>query len=283
VLAALVDNQAALVNNQAVNWLCHFAFPCFASPSLFLRFAAFPLCFPFAFPSLSLYFCVSLSLLPYPLYIATPVPPCALEMLEYAAIIGQLEAKRSAYENNVYRRPEQRHKKRWVELLAYDHASPPKLSSGRMSVRHRAHDLAKNILQRCGSEVLLLVLSSLDQQKLSRLDTTAFVTALQTWWGDVPHPSTLTIVASEHFAKHDLGRVVMASQQRSFESLSTERDASGALGKVISLPLSPVLNSSRVCNLQRRAMHPKDGGSRSLVYHRHGSRSFTEMSQLRRR
>jgi hypothetical protein len=124
-------------------------------------------------------------------------------MSEFSKVISKLEERRLAFENR-HTIPifSEKVKKRWNKILESDNAVLSNLSKGRQSIRTRAHAIATVVLQSVGPDVLILVLWSLNQDTLARLDRGKFVNALRTWWNDVLHPRALSIVASQHFASH---------------------------------------------------------------------------------
>jgi hypothetical protein len=156
-------------------------------------------------------------------------------MAEYITIINDLERKRVAFVNDTYTKPTTRDTARWVAILNNDDASLSDLSSGRKSVRRRAHELSTRILKEFGKGVLLLVLSLLDQQKLARLDKQTFADALRKWWNSVPHPDALATVASEYLSAPSPGRAVALDKQSSTEPIPTGQGASAAFGMLIYL------------------------------------------------
>ncbi|RII17517.1 hypothetical protein CUC08_Gglean002357 [Alternaria sp. MG1] len=154
-------------------------------------------------------------------------------MTEYLTIINDLEKKRVTFVNDTYTKPTTRDTARWAAILNNDDASLSGLSNGRKSVRRRAHELSTRILREFGKEVLLLVLSLLDQQKLARLDKQTFAYALREWWNTVPHPGALTTVASEYLTAPSPRRAVSLGKQSSTEPVPNGQGASAAFGMLI--------------------------------------------------
>lgn len=157
--------------------------------------------------------------------------PCAspLNMPKHEEIINELEEKRVGFANNEYKTPSFHFSERW-KLLLSDESSSSRLSSGRRSILLRARGLATDIVRKLGCEVLLLVLSTLDRQKLAILDKRTFVVALGDWWRAVPHPEALAIVASKCFAEHGLNRAIPSARQSLANTSSTEQDPAAAFG-----------------------------------------------------
>tara|TARA_R110002003_G_scaffold3366_1_gene25216 strand:- start:1257 stop:1799 length:543 start_codon:yes stop_codon:yes gene_type:complete len=180
-------------------------------------------------------------------------------MSEHECTIKELERKRLAFENNQYKIPSLRDHKRWIKLLESDDASIHCLSAGRQSIHRRSKHHCITILESVGSEVLLLVLSSFNQEKLAMLNPVTFVAALQTWWNGVSHPQSLTVIASKYSVSHGLGTVISAAQQSWAHAVPSKEDASAAFGIMITPFTSAVLRSPRSCHIPCRAKHPKAG------------------------
>lgn len=153
----------------------------------------------------------------------------------YDELIEELNKKRLAFESEEYRAPSSRDIKRWNELLGGNDASRSVLSSGRQSIRRRAQDLATSILQKLGPEVLLLVVSLLDMQKMSKLNRPTVVRELQIWWSGVSHPQALTTVARECFAMHVLDAAIAPTPQIPTDVAPTGEHALAAFGMILLL------------------------------------------------
>ncbi|PVH91660.1 hypothetical protein DM02DRAFT_478757, partial [Periconia macrospinosa] len=150
-------------------------------------------------------------------------------------LIKEVEKKRLAFENDESKAPSSRDTKRWNALLKEDDTSLNSLSSGRQSIRRRARHLATGILQKLGPEVLLLVVSLQDSDKMARLDKQKFVRELQLWWNSVSHPRALTAVAKECFAMHVHDTTMPSALQMPTDVVPTEQDASSAFETAIML------------------------------------------------
>jgi hypothetical protein len=110
-------------------------------------------------------------------------------MSEFSTIINELEGRRLAFEKR-HTIPifSEKDKKRWKKILESDNAALSGLSKGRRSIRNRAHAVATVVLQSVSPDVLILVLWSMNQDTLARLDRGKFVNALWSWWKNVLHP-----------------------------------------------------------------------------------------------
>ncbi|KAH8686622.1 hypothetical protein GQ44DRAFT_833258 [Phaeosphaeriaceae sp. PMI808] len=117
----------------------------------------------------------------------------------YSELIQEVERKRVTFECNDYQAPSPWDVKRWGCLLKEDEDSLNSLSSGRQSIWRRARDIATSILRKLGPEVLLLVISLHNTNKMAKLDRQRFVYDLQVWWRAVPHPFALTLMAKDCF------------------------------------------------------------------------------------
>lgn len=158
-------------------------------------------------------------------------------MADYTPIIKELEMKRVAFKNKPYPKPPTtRDITRWTELLRDDDSSLRQLSASRSSIRRRARELSFSIARELGKEVLFLVLSHLDQRKLSFLDKRTFTDALSKWWSKVQHPDVLAAVASKSLTLSGPERVDCASRGRgSAEPISAGQKALATFGVSICL------------------------------------------------
>jgi hypothetical protein len=147
-------------------------------------------------------------------------------MSDYSLIIQDLEWRRLAFEKrNTVPQFSAKDRIRWNKILEKDKATRSSLSQGRKSIRTRAHAIANLIRESVGPEVLLLVLSSLNQDKLAKLKRETFVDALQAWWNNVSHPQALATVASQYF--------MTVASQNTIASVSTEQDSLVVFGKLV--------------------------------------------------
>jgi hypothetical protein len=107
--------------------------------------------------------------------------------------LARIERLRTAYMDGTRTKPMRKEIKSWNMLLK---GNPNRLSSGRKSVFKRAHEFAVTILNKLGSEVLLLVLSSLNRTRIAAFPKKEqFLKALRKWWKRVRHPPALKVAA----------------------------------------------------------------------------------------
>jgi hypothetical protein len=103
--------------------------------------------------------------------------------------LDEIEELRIAYRDGRRGKLMRKQIKSWNTLLKGD---PSGRSSGRKSVFKRAHKFAAVIQHKLGSEVLLLVLSSLNRTQMAEHDKKLqLLEELRKWWGGVQHPLAL--------------------------------------------------------------------------------------------
>jgi hypothetical protein len=108
--------------------------------------------------------------------------------------LNEIERLRIAYMDGTHRKLMRKEIRSWKTLLK---GNPSGLSSGRKSVFNRAQKFAAAIQNKLGSEVLLLVLSSLTTRtKLAEYNKKEqLLEELGTWWNTVLHPPALNDTA----------------------------------------------------------------------------------------
>jgi hypothetical protein len=153
-------------------------------------------------------------------------------MSDHCSIIKKLEEQRLAFEN-IHTVPTftLKDEKRWKTILKIGKTTRPPLSQGRKSIRTRAQRIATTVLQSVGPDVLLLVLSSLNQDKLAKLDRATFVVALKAWWDNATHPQALTTAALIHFATEVAQNAVVTAVSQN--AVATEQDGLVVFGKTV--------------------------------------------------
>jgi hypothetical protein len=155
-----------------------------------------------------------------------------LAMSDHGSIIKKLEEQRLAFEN-IHTVPTftAKDEKRWKTILKGAETTPPPLSQGRRSIRTRAQRIATTVLQSVGPDVLLLVLSSLNQDILAKLDRAKFVVALRAWWDNATHPKALTTAALKHFVTTVSQNAVVTAVSQNV--VATEQDGLIAFGRTV--------------------------------------------------
>jgi hypothetical protein len=107
--------------------------------------------------------------------------------------LAKIEELRIAFMDGTRRKLMRKEIRSWKELLEGNSSA---LSSGRKSVFNRAKEFAVAILKNIGSEVLLLVLSSMNRTQMAGYHKKEqLLKALRQWWNTVPHPPALSDAA----------------------------------------------------------------------------------------
>jgi hypothetical protein len=107
--------------------------------------------------------------------------------------LAKIEELRIAFMDGTRRNLMRKETRSWKELLKGNSSA---LSSGRKSDFNRAKEFAVAILKKLGSEVSLLVLSSMNRTQMDGYHKKEqLLKALAQWWNAVPHPPALSDAA----------------------------------------------------------------------------------------